>query len=94
MGNRCNRYIPLHDRSRESIDDFVRLEKSMLSPHELATLMLVKDAPEQIVDRAELSTLLERRLIALVQPEEDVGLPRPRITENGNSILEAFSRLR
>ncbi|WP_206956978.1 hypothetical protein [Trinickia acidisoli] len=66
----------------------------MLSPHELATLMLVKDAPDQIGDRAELGTLLERHLIALEQPEEEVGLPRPRITENGNSILAACSRLR
>ncbi|MGN6669462.1 MAG: hypothetical protein ACTHKH_21205 [Trinickia sp.] len=66
----------------------------MLSPHELATLMLVKNAPDQIGDRAELSALLERHLIALEQPEQNFGLPRPRITENGNSILEACSRLR
>jgi hypothetical protein len=66
---------------------------SMLSPHELATLMLVRYSPDQIVDRAELCTLLERNLIALEQAE-DIGMPRPRITENGNSILEACSRLR
>jgi len=65
----------------------------MLSPHELATLMLVKDAPDQIGDRAELGTLLEHHLIKLEQAE-DIGVPRPRITENGNSILEACSRLR
>ena len=65
----------------------------MLSPHELATLMLVRDAPDQIGDRAELSTLLERHLIALEQAE-DIGLPRPRITPTGSSILEACSRLR
>lgn len=65
----------------------------MLSPHELATLLLVRDAPDQIGDRAELCTLLEQHLIALDQPEA-IGLPRPRITENGNSILEACSRLR
>ena len=65
----------------------------MLSPHELATLMLVRDAPDQIIDRVELGTLLERHLIALEQAE-DIGLRRPRITENGNSILEACSRLR
>ncbi|MGN6319512.1 hypothetical protein [Trinickia sp.] len=65
----------------------------MLSPHELATLMLVRDAPDQIGDRAELSTLLERHLIALDEAE-DIGLPRPRITPNGHSILEACSRLR
>jgi hypothetical protein len=38
----------------------------MLSPHEFATLMLIKDAPDQIeLDRAELDTLLERQLISL-----------------------------
>lgn len=32
----------------------------MLSPHEFATLMLVKSSPEQIdMDRKELDTLLE-----------------------------------
>jgi hypothetical protein len=65
----------------------------MLSPHELATLMLVRDAPDQIIDRAELGILLEHHLVALEQAE-DIGLRRPRITENGYSILEACSRLR
>ena len=33
----------------------------MLSPHEFATLMLLKDAPDQIdPDRADLEALLER----------------------------------
>lgn len=65
----------------------------MLSPHEIATLILVRDAPDQIeADRAELSTLLERELVALEQA--DRGLSRPRITQNGHSILEACSRIR
>ncbi|MEX3958681.1 hypothetical protein [Trinickia sp. EG282A] len=65
----------------------------MLSPHEIATLILVRDAPDQIeADRAELSTLLERELVALERAER--GLSRPRITQNGNSILEACSRIR
>jgi hypothetical protein len=65
----------------------------MLSPHEFATLILVRDAPGEIeADRAELSTLLEQRLVALEQPER--GMPRPRITANGHSVLEAFSRMR
>ncbi len=65
----------------------------MLSPHEIATLILVRDAPDQIeADRAELSTLLERELVALDQA--DRGLSRPRITQNGHSILEACSRIR
>ncbi|PMS35839.1 hypothetical protein B0G57_10899 [Trinickia symbiotica] len=65
----------------------------MLSPHEIATLILVRDAPDQIeADRAELSTLLERELVALERAER--GLSRPRITQNGNSVLEACSRIR
>jgi hypothetical protein len=64
----------------------------MLSPHEFATLMLVRDAPDQIIDRAELATLLERELVALEQV--DPGARRPRITENGYSVLQAFSRMR
>jgi len=39
----------------------------MLSAHEFATLMLVKDAADQIGDRHELDTLLERQLIAMEQ---------------------------
>lgn len=65
----------------------------MLSPHEFATLILVRDAPDQIeADRAELGTLLERELVALDEAER--GIPRPRITPNGNSVLEAFARMR
>lgn len=65
----------------------------MLSPHEFATLILLRDAPDQIsADRAELSTLLEQQLVALEQAER--GMPRPRITQNGHSVLEAFSRVR
>jgi hypothetical protein len=54
--------------------------------------MLVRDAPDQIIDRAELATLLERELVALEQV--DPGARRPRITENGYSVLQAFSRMR
>ena len=65
----------------------------MLSPHEFATLILVRDAPDQIeAGRAELSTLLERELVALEQAER--GKPRPRITQNGHSVLDACLRMR
>ena len=38
----------------------------MLSPHEFATLLLVKDAPNQVeMEREELDALLERKLIQL-----------------------------
>jgi hypothetical protein len=52
---------------------------TMLSPHELATLMLVRSAPDQIdTTRVELDTLLDCRLIAL---ESRVGgWRRPMLT--------------
>jgi hypothetical protein len=58
----------------------------MLSPHEFATLMLVKAAPDQIdLDREELNVLLERQLVALEQLTS--GHPCPRLTRDGDSIL-------
>lgn len=65
----------------------------MLSPHEFATLMLLKDAPDQIdVDRADLEALLERQLITLEKLTS--GQPRPLITTNGHSVLKAAARIR
>ena len=62
----------------------------MLSPHEFATLMLVKSAPEQIdLNREELDTLLERQLIALEQLA--TGARRPRLTHDGDSVLRAVT---
>ncbi|MFP3563259.1 hypothetical protein [Paraburkholderia sp. SIMBA_030] len=65
----------------------------MLSPHEFATLMLIKNAPDQIeLDRAELDTLLERQLISLESLTS--GRPRPHVTSDGDSILKAITRIR
>jgi hypothetical protein len=64
----------------------------MLSPHEFATLMLIKAAPDQIeLGRAELDTLLERQLISLESRAS--GHPRPRVTSHGDCILEAIARI-
>lgn len=63
----------------------------MLSPHELATLMLVKDAPERMeADRMELWALRELQLIAIEPPEG--GLPIPRVTPRGDAVLRAIAR--
>jgi hypothetical protein len=62
----------------------------MLSPHEFATLLLVKDAADEIADRAELSALIERQLVAL--EELASGTTRPRVTADGDTILEAIAR--
>ncbi|APR34592.1 MULTISPECIES: hypothetical protein [unclassified Paraburkholderia] len=64
----------------------------MLSPHEFATLLLVKDAPNQVdMEREELDALLERQLVQLEQLAS--GRQQWRITESGDSALRAIKRL-
>jgi hypothetical protein len=56
----------------------------MLSPHEFATLMLVRSLPEQVdMTRAELDVLLDSQFIAL---EHGRYL---RLTPAGERLLEA-----
>lgn len=64
----------------------------MLSPHELATLMLVRSAPDQIdTSRVELDTLLDRHLVSF---EPHAGRwRRPTLTAAGAHLLEAAARL-
>ncbi|KXU84380.1 hypothetical protein CI15_23205 [Paraburkholderia monticola] len=65
----------------------------MLSPHELATLLLVKDAPERIdSDRAELGALRDLQLIA--NEPASSGFHFPRVTPRGDAVLRAFARVR
>jgi hypothetical protein len=65
----------------------------MLSPHEIATLMLLKDAPDPVdLDRADLEVLLERQLVTLEQLAH--GQQRPLITVNGHTFLKAAARIR
>lgn len=65
----------------------------MLSPHECATLMLVKAAPDQIdLAREELDTLLERQLVELERIAS--GHPHPRLTGDGHAVLHAILRPR
>jgi hypothetical protein len=65
-------------------------ETGMLSAHEFATLMLVRDSADHIAERQELDTLLERQLVAMEQLAG--GTVRPRITQDGDSLLRAFAR--
>jgi hypothetical protein len=63
----------------------------MLSPHELATLMVVKDAPDQIeLDRMELHTLLEWELVRVEVLHS--GHLQARIMPTGHGVLQAISR--
>ncbi|MGN6648633.1 hypothetical protein [Trinickia sp.] len=63
----------------------------MLSPHEFATLLLVKDAPNQVdMEREELDALLEQQLVQL----ESLGSGNQqwRLTESGDSAIRAIKR--
>jgi hypothetical protein len=69
----------------------------MLSPHEFATLLLVKDAPNQVdMEREELDALLEqgvefeRQLVQLERLAS--GNEQWRVTESGDSALKAIKR--
>ncbi|KVN59136.1 hypothetical protein WT14_22045 [Burkholderia stagnalis] len=65
----------------------------MLSPHEMTTLMIAWDAPDQIeLERDELVTLIERRLIAVDEPAS--GRRRVQVTAEGRAVLKAVSRIR
>ena len=61
----------------------------MLSPHEFATLMLVRHAPDQPdMNRAELDALLEQQLVMLEQSAE--GDRRAQLTDQGELVLNAL----
>jgi len=63
----------------------------MLSPHEFATLMLIRHSPDQIdMDRTELGTLLEHRLVALEPRAGDHR--RLSLTKAGRMLLEVMGR--
>lgn len=65
----------------------------MLSPHEVATLMLIKDASDEPeLDRADLDALLEHQLVTLERI--DSGRPRPCIMAWGGAVLNAIARIR
>ncbi|MBU6490087.1 MAG: hypothetical protein KGQ57_20025 [Burkholderiales bacterium] len=63
----------------------------MLSPHEFATLLLVKDAPNQVdMDREELDALLEQQLVQLERLGS--GHQQWRLTASGDSAIRAIKR--
>ncbi|WP_079503713.1 hypothetical protein [Paraburkholderia hospita] len=63
----------------------------MLSAHEFATLMLVRDSADHIAEREELDTLLERQLVAM-EKLASVAV-RPRVTREGDSLLRNLARM-
>jgi hypothetical protein len=64
----------------------------MLSPHEVATLMLVKHAPCRIEPGlAELHALVDLDLVAVEGPVAEFSLHH--VTPRGDAVLRAFARL-
>jgi hypothetical protein len=65
----------------------------MLSPHEFATLMLVKHAEQSIdFDQADLLSLVERKLIEF--DSDACAAELPRVTDRGHALLARFHALR
>ncbi|XUW90468.1 hypothetical protein OH764_26205 [Burkholderia sp. M6-3] len=65
----------------------------MLSPHELATLMLIKAGqPSTCLDRAELDVLHKRQLITLERERSEYL--QARLTVRGDFILGAVTQVR
>ena len=63
----------------------------MLSLHELATLMLIKDAINPVeLDPADFDTLLERKFAT--RDQLSPGCHRALITINGHAFLKAIQR--
>ncbi|WDD90964.1 hypothetical protein Bsp3421_000852 [Burkholderia sp. FERM BP-3421] len=64
----------------------------MLSPHEVAALILIHQAPAEISnDRDEVRVLLERRLVSV---ERGSGAPAPVLTRDGLSLLRCVRGVR
>ncbi|MGH8789968.1 MAG: hypothetical protein ACREYA_33465 [Cupriavidus necator] len=65
----------------------------MLSPHEIATLILLKAAPDPVdLDPVDLDALLDRQFVTL--EKHPSGQACPRITPRGHSILTVVGRIR
>jgi len=64
----------------------------MLSPHEFATLMLVKHAEQTAdFDQSDLRTLLDRKLVEF----DSVGATTPpRVTDRGHALLARLHVMR
>lgn len=72
--------------------DKLSQETQMLSPHEFATLMLLKDSPDLPgLDNVDLEALLERQLVTLEKLSS--GQQRPLITHDGRLFLKAVARV-
>jgi len=62
----------------------------MLSPHEFATLLLVRDAADQIANREDLGSLLEQQLVSL---ERLACGTTVALTTEGLAVVDALSQI-
>lgn len=66
----------------------------MLSPHEIAALLLLGDAQEiHDLEPEHLDSLLVHKLVTL-EHGHDTGNAYPRLTSQGHSMLETVRRIR
>jgi len=66
----------------------------MLSPHEIAALLLLGDSHEiDDLEPEHLDSLLVQKLVT-IEHGHAVGHPHPRLTSQGHSMLEAVRRIR
>ena len=66
----------------------------MLSPHEIAALLLLGDAQEiDDIEPERLNSLLSHKLVTL-EHGHDTSNAYPRLTKHGYSVLEAVRRIR
>ncbi|WP_354682610.1 hypothetical protein [Cupriavidus necator] len=66
----------------------------MLSPHEIAALLLLGDAHDiDDLEPEQLDTLLVHKLVTF-EHGHDSGEAYPRLTSQGHSMLEAVRRIR
>jgi hypothetical protein len=66
----------------------------MLSPHEIAALLLLDDASEiHDLDPEQLDALLEHKLVTM-EYGHNSGNALPRLTSQGHSMLDAVRRIR
>lgn len=66
----------------------------MLSPHEIAALILVTEVPNpEELDPVAIDTLLAHQLVTL-ENRPPSGQACPRLTSRGDSLLKAVGRFR
>jgi len=66
----------------------------VLSPHEIAALLLLGDAQEiDDLEPEQLDSLLIQKLVTMEHGHE-TGRAYPRLTSQGHSMLEAVRRIR